>query len=89
MKIKEGFVLRKVAGSFVVVPIGENAAKIGGLMSLNETAADIWRLIEKEDRSEEEIAQILSNEYDTPVEEIREAVQRFSAELQSKGIAQK
>ena len=89
MKIKEGFVLRKVAGSFMVVPIGENAAKIGGLMSLNETAADIWRLIEKEDRSEEEIAQILSNEYDTPVEEIREAVQRFSAELQSKGIAQK
>ena len=89
MKIKEGFVLRKVAGSFMVVPIGENAAKIGGLMSLNDTAADIWRLIEKEDRSEEEIAQILSNEYDAPVEEIREAVQRFSAELQSKGIAQK
>ncbi len=89
MKIKEGFVLRKVAGSFMVVPIGENAAKIGGLMSLNETAADIWRLVEKEDRSEEEIAQILSNEYDAPVEEIREAVQRFSAELQSKGIAQK
>lgn len=30
MKIKEGFILRKVAGSFMVVPIGENAAKIGG-----------------------------------------------------------
>ena len=89
MKNKEGFILRKVAGSFMVVPIGENAAKIGGLMSLNETAADIWKLIEKEDRSEEEIVQLLSNEYDAPIEEIREAVQRFSAELQSRGIAEK
>lgn len=58
-------------------------------MSLNETAADIWKLIEKEDRSEEEIVQLLSNEYDAPIEEIREAVQRFSAELQSRGIAEK
>ena len=89
MKIKEGFMLRKVSGSFMVLPIGENAAKIGGLMSLNETAADIWKLIEKEDRSEEEIVQLLSNEYDAPIEEIREAVERISGELQSGGIAEK
>ena len=89
MKIKKGFILRKVAGPVMGVPIGGNAAKIGGLMSLNETAADIWKLIEKEDRSEEGIVQLLSNEYDAPIEEIREAVQRFSAELQSRGIAEK
>lgn len=48
MKIKEGFILRNVAGSYVVVPIGEATLDFNGMMSLNETGAFLFgKLIQK------------------------------------------
>ena len=43
MKIKENFILRKIAGDDVVVPIGENIADFNGAITLNETAALLWK----------------------------------------------
>lgn len=43
MKIKEGFILRKIANNDMVVPIGNNIADFNGVISLNETAAFLWR----------------------------------------------
>lgn len=42
MKIKEGFILRNVAGNNVVVPIGQASIDFNGMMSLNETGAFIF-----------------------------------------------
>ena len=42
MKIKEGYILRNVAGSFVVVPIGEAASEFNGMMNLNDTGAFLF-----------------------------------------------
>ena len=36
MKIKEGYILRNVAGSFVVVPVGNATLEYNGMMNLNE-----------------------------------------------------
>ena len=51
MKIKEGFVLRQIADQWMVVPIGSMAEKIHGLIALNETAADIWKILEDDHTS--------------------------------------
>ena len=42
MKIKEGFILRNVAGSFVVVPVGDATIDFNGMMNLNETGAFLF-----------------------------------------------
>ena len=42
MKIREGFLLRNVAGNNVVVPIGQATLDFNGMMSLNETGAFIF-----------------------------------------------
>lgn len=41
-KIKEGFVLRKVADQYVVIATGEASRDFHGMIKLNQVGADIW-----------------------------------------------
>ena len=43
MKIKNGFVLRTVCGENVIVGEGLDAINFGRMLSLNETAAWLWK----------------------------------------------
>lgn len=53
MKIKEGFILRQVAGNHVVVPIGQAVLDFNGMMNLNDTGAFLFeRMIEGTTREE-------------------------------------
>lgn len=88
MKIKEGFVLRKVADSWMAVPIGKMAGKIQGLIALNETAADIWNILQ-EDHTEEEVVNILTLHYDEKPEVLLENVKEFVEELDIRGMLDK
>jgi len=47
MKIKEGFVLREVAGSYLVVAVGKAVKSFNGIINLNETGAFLWKQLEK------------------------------------------
>lgn len=63
MKIKDGYLLREVAGSFIVVPIGEGTMDFSGVISLNEVGAFLWGKMEKECTKEDLLNAVL-NEYD-------------------------
>ena len=43
MRIKQGFVLREVAGQAVVIATGDVSKAFHGMIKLNATGADIWR----------------------------------------------
>ncbi len=45
MKIKEGFMLRDVAGAHVVVPVGKASTVLNGIIQLNESGALLWGLL--------------------------------------------
>lgn len=47
MKIKDNFVLRKVAGSYVVVPVGDMSLDFSGVITLNESGAFLFELLQK------------------------------------------
>ncbi len=47
MKIREGFILRDVAGKTFVVATGELSAQFQGMITLNETGRFIWERLEK------------------------------------------
>lgn len=63
MKLKEGFIFRKIAGDNVVVPVGQNIKSFNGLIRLNDSAAFLWNLL-KEDITKEELVNNLKNEYE-------------------------
>lgn len=64
MKIKEGYLLREVAGSHVVVPTGKAALDFSGVITLNGTGAFLWKQLAG-DKIEQELVIALLDEYDT------------------------
>ena len=85
MKIKDGFVVRKIANQYMAVPVGARAKELHGMIGLNETAAFLWELL-KEERTEEELAALLYNEYEINEEKALETIRRFCVSLQEEGV---
>ena len=48
MKIKEDFVLRKVADSYVVVPVNKLTLDFNGIINLNETGAFLFEKLQND-----------------------------------------
>lgn len=63
MKIKEGYILREVLGNFIVVAVGDAALDFNGVISLNETGAFLWGVLEK-GATEDELLDALTEEYE-------------------------
>ena len=84
MRIKEGFVVREVAGETIALPTGDNA-KLNMMISLNNTGAFLWRELEQES-TEESLVEALLNEYN--VEELiaRNSVKSFIQTLRANGF---
>ena len=80
MKIKDGFVLREVAGSFIVVAVGEAVKTFNGLINLNETGAFLGRILEKGAEKEDLIAQLLA-EYEVDEKTAASDVDNFINKL--------
>lgn len=62
MKIKEGFILRNVAGNNVVVPVGQATIDFNGMITLNETGGFLFEKMLNE-ISREELIQAVIDEY--------------------------
>lgn len=62
MTIKDGMILTNLGDSYAVVSSGEDSG-FRGIIKLNKTGADIWKLIE-EGLQESEIADRLVEKYD-------------------------
>ena len=59
MKIKEGYMLREVAGNSVVVAVGKAVLDFNGLITLNSTGAFLWKLLEEETGPDELLTAML------------------------------
>lgn len=85
MKIKEGFILRNVAGSFVVVPIGDATLDFNGMMNLNETGAFLFeKMIEGTTR--DELIAALTKEYDVDEETATKDVDTFIERVEKEDL---
>ena len=85
MKIKNGFMLREVAGQWVVIPLGERVVEFNGIMTLSESGALLWKVLEKE-VLEEELVQAVLMEYSIDKETATSDVLEFTTRLREKGL---
>ena len=79
MKIKNGFVLRNVAGQTVVLPTGDEL-NLSVMVTLNETGAFLWKQLENENDEAGLVAALLA-EYDVDETTAKNAVEGFVAKL--------
>ena len=63
MKIKENFVLRNVADTWVVLPLGEATLDLNGMLTLNDSGVILWKALEQ-GCDKEALVKVLTDEYD-------------------------
>jgi len=89
MQIKSGFVLREVCGEKVIVGEGLDAINFGKLLSLNETAAWLWKQAkEMGDFSVEALAAKLCEEYEVSATDAQADVAAMIDEWQRVGVVE-
>lgn len=85
MKIREGFILRTVAGQNVVVPVGSNTMNFNAAITLNDSAAFLWKQLESE-KTEKELLDSLTEEYDIDSATAKSDITVFLNVLREHGI---
>ena len=63
MKIKEGFILRQMCGENIVAAEGLQNINFNKLLSLNESAAYLWKELADKEFTQEEMAELLISRY--------------------------
>ena len=88
MKIKEGFVIRTICGQSVVSGEGTAQVNYSKLVSLNDTAAYLFRAVQGGEFTSETLADLLLEEYDVDRERALKDAETLCAQWKEFGIAE-
>lgn len=85
MKLKYKFVVREIDGRAVAVAVGKDNSRFRGMIKLNSTGRFIFEKL-FEDRTAEDIAVALSDEYAVSAEDALAEVTEFADKLRNGGL---
>lgn len=85
MRIKNGFVLREVAGQIMVIATGEASKDFHGMIKLNSTGKEIWLALQ-EGLAEEDIVKRIQDKYDVDAEKASQDVRGFIKQMEEMGF---
>ena len=69
MKIKDGFILRSICGEYIVVGEGLAQVNFNKMLSMNESAAYLWKEITGKEFTREDLVQLLLDQYEVSKEQ--------------------
>lgn len=84
MKIREGYLLRSVAGKNIVVSIGSDV-EFNGMLTLNDTGVFFWNILQK-DTTKEEMLEAVLKEYDVSSDIALQDIENFIQKLRESKI---
>lgn len=85
MKLKYEFAVSQVCGVWAAVAVGESCNYFHGVISLNETGADIMKLL-VDDITEDELVSKMLEIYDVSEQQMRKDVADFIVELKKQNV---
>lgn len=85
MKIKDGFILKDVAGSKIVIATGEERFNFNGVMTFNEVGAFIFNLLDGAN-SPADIVEKISSEYNVDKATAEKDVNNFIEKLRAHNL---
>ena len=85
MQIKSGFMLKEVAGTIVVVPVGENSVNFNAMITLNESGAFLWKQM-AEETTMEKLVEALTGEYDVDAATAEKDINKFLDTIRTAGL---
>ena len=86
MKLKSGFVLEEVGGTYLAVAVGERAEELKALIRLNSTGAFLWKILAEHDVTEDDLGEALLAEYDVTSELAKSSVKSFVKAVSDGGL---
>ena len=84
MKINNNFILKEIADSYMVVPVGNELIDLNAMITLNESGAFLWQLL-LNDSTEYELVTAMLKEYDIDINTATEDIREFVANLRKIG----
>lgn len=75
MKIKDGYIVRKIGSKFYAISVSQVSAG-GGMIALNETGAFIWDLM-KEETDADKVAAALAERYEIDFDTAKKDTEAF------------
>ncbi|MCM1178278.1 MAG: PqqD family protein [Bacteroidales bacterium] len=88
MKIKKGFVLRKMCGENIVTAEGMENINFNKMISLNATAAFLWENLSGKEFDKEIMAELLVREYGIDMERAGADAESLCKAWKNAGIAE-
>ena len=85
MKRKTDFMMQSVGGANLLVPLGAQVMDLNGFITLNDTAACVWELLDQE-RSLYELVAAVAERFDITPEIAHTDVQNFLEEINKLGL---
>ena len=85
MKIKDNFILREIAGEHILIPVGEAALRVHGMVTLSESALLLYEKLQSE-CSEEDLVEVLIAECEVGRDEALRDVGAFLGQMRQVGI---
>lgn len=89
MKIKEGFEIRNVCGENIIIAHGKENIDFTKVITLNESAVLLWNKAVGKDFNEEDLVNVLLDEYDVEVPRAAEDVKNLVALWVEAGLVNK
>lgn len=80
MKIEKEFILREIAGDYVIIPTGKTTLELNGLITVNELGAFLWEKLQQ-DITKAELVEAVLAEYEIDQETVEKDVDEFLEEL--------
>ena len=88
MRIKEGFILRSICGEYVVVGEGLAQVNFNKMLSLNNSAAYLWKELEGKDFTLDTMVDLLLENYDVTREQAADDVEKLLQIWIKEGVVQ-
>jgi hypothetical protein len=85
VRISDQFILRQIAGEYIIIPTGQTTLKFNGMITVNEQGAFLWEAL-KEEITEDALVDAVLAEYDTDRQTAQADVAEFLEVLRQKRI---
>lgn len=85
MKVKDGYILKKVAGENIVMATGEARLSFNGIITFNEVGAEVFALLDGE-HTEAQIVDELLKMYNAPRVIIEKDVKNLIEKMKAQGL---
>ena len=87
MKLKDGLILREVAGQYVIVPTGKRVREVPDVIYMTKPAAYLWDYMQNHEFEKEDLIRLTLERYaDATREQVSRDLDEFLKGLAEKGI---